>query len=171
MFISALSGVRVVMSATTSACRQRSIRLDSHFFCRGLFYIYIICIVLRILVWNTISCCPSCCYFYLHGCSHVGLFHFRLGLRAFNLVKSLYIYKIKTKNNYRSRWCIQINFRSVSSRYVNISFPVYINKYILLMVRSKYQFIYGSNIKIILYLKMKTNDMYAITVLSYKTNK
>jgi hypothetical protein len=40
------------MSATISAYKRYSIRLDSHSFCRGS---YVICIYLPILVSNTIS--------------------------------------------------------------------------------------------------------------------
>ena len=56
-----------------------------------------------------------------HVCTDVGLFYFRLVLRACSVVEILYIYEIKTKNNYRSLWCIQTYCRSVSYRQLNIS--------------------------------------------------
>jgi hypothetical protein len=34
-------------------------------------------------------------FFYLHVCSDVGLYHFRLGTRAFSVVEILFIYKQK----------------------------------------------------------------------------
>jgi len=34
---------------------------------------------------------------FIYVCTHVGLFYFRIGLRAFNFVEILYICKIKTK--------------------------------------------------------------------------
>ena len=36
-------------------------------------------------------------YFHLHVCTDVGLFYFRLGLRACGVVEILYIYEIKSK--------------------------------------------------------------------------
>jgi hypothetical protein len=55
--------------------------------------------------------------FYLHVCIDDGLFHFRLELPAFSVA---IIYN-KNKHNYRSRWCIHANCRSLCYRQLNIS--------------------------------------------------
>jgi hypothetical protein len=102
-------------SGTMSAQKRRSNSLHSEFFWRGfIFVIDVICIVIRILVSNTIyivclllSPCLCWCWFVSlqiwHSCLQRGL--------------STFIHK---QNNYRWSWCMQINCRSICSRLLNI---------------------------------------------------
>ena len=77
----------------------------------------------------------------------------------------------KNKINYRSRRCMQTNCRSVCYRHLNIFVwvHVYTSKHNLLIIPYKYQFLYNDNIKVILYIELKTVVACAINVLSYKT--
>ena len=106
---------------------------------------------------------------YLHVCTDVGLFYFRLGLRACSVFEILKNKWTKNKINYRSRRCIQTNCRCVCYRHLNISPDSTYAPTHLLIVPYKYQFLCNDNIKVILYIELKTVVVYAINVLSYKT--
>jgi hypothetical protein len=75
----------------------------------------------------------------------------------------------KNKINYRSPRCMQTNCRSVCYRHLNISSDSTYTPTHLLIVPYKYKFLYNDNIKVILYIELKTVVVYAINVLSYKT--
>jgi hypothetical protein len=76
----------VVMSGTMSAQKRRSNSQNSSV--GGfIFFIDVICIVLRILVSNTISCCPSFCSFIsMFVLMLVGSCQFIFGIRPFSVV-------------------------------------------------------------------------------------
>jgi hypothetical protein len=105
----------------------------------------------------------------LSPCLHWCWFYFRLGLRACSVFEILKKKWTKNKINYRSRRCIQTNCRSVCYRHLNISSDSTYTPTHLLIVPYKYQFLYNDNIKVILYIELKTVVVYAINVLSYKT--
>ena len=83
------------------------------------FAINLICSVLRMLVSNMISCCPS-------FCSFISMFALMLicvtsDLEIVSSAWSKYFSFInKNKNNYRLPWCILKNCRSICNRLLNI---------------------------------------------------